>query len=150
MKSKRQEKILQIIASENIETQEELINRLRLAGFDVTQATVSRDIRELKLTKVMTDMGVYKYTVPTKTQENPAHIYTGALSASIKSVENAGNLIVVKTYPGMANAVAAGIDSLSEPELLGCVAGDDTIIMVARTQDAAADIRGRLYAVITA
>ncbi len=133
MKVKRHNKILEIIENNNIETQEELIAKLRLAGFDVTQATVSRDMRDLKLTKQMSDTGAYRYVVATTGTTNH-HVYSRAITHSIKSVEYALNNVVIKTYPGMANAVAAGIDTLRETGILGCVAGDDCIIVVTRTE----------------
>ncbi|MBQ4607678.1 MAG: arginine repressor, partial [Clostridia bacterium] len=114
MKIKRHNKILEIIENYNIETQEELIEKLRLAGFDVTQATVSRDIRELKLLKQMSDMGTYKYVVPKNNASENQHVYSRAIAGSIKTVESSFNDIVIKTYPGMAQAVAAGVDSLHE------------------------------------
>ncbi len=144
MKNKRQNKIMEIIATRDIETQEELITQLREEGFEATQATISRDIRELKLSKVMSDSGVYKY-VPPKSGMNDGHyVYSKALTGSMKSIEFALNNIVIKTYPGMANAVAAGIDALHEHDILGCVAGDDTIILVAHSADSAATICKRL------
>ena len=144
MKVKRHNKIMEIIESHSIETQEELIDQLRLAGFDVTQATVSRDIRELKLSKVICEAGTYKYVLSRQGEQEGHHLYSKALSGSIKSVECAMNNIVLKTYPGLANAVAAGIDSLREQDVLGCVAGDDTIIIVARSTDTALNICKRL------
>jgi len=137
MKIKRHNKILEIIDNYNIETQEELIEKLRLAGYDVTQATVSRDIRELKLLKVMSDNGAYKYIVPGGGHSDSKHIYSKAIDGSIKSVEYSFNNIVIKTYPGMANAVAARIDSFRENDIIGSVAGDDCIIMGTRTLESA-------------
>ena len=148
MKVKRHNKILEIIENYNIETQEELIAKLKLAGFDVTQATVSRDIRELKLLKQMSDMGAYKYVVPKNNTNEHHHVYTRTLSHSIKSVDSAYNDIVIKTYPGMAQAVAAGIDSLHETDILGCVAGDDCIIIVTRDTDSAVSIAHRITKLI--
>lgn len=148
MKIKRHNKILEIIANNNIETQEELIYKLRLEGYDVTQATVSRDIRELKLLKQMTDMGTYKYVVPKNDGSENQHVYSRALASSVKSVEYSQNDIVIKTYPGMAGAVAAGVDSLHETDILGCVAGDDCIIIVTRTSESAADIAHRISKLI--
>jgi len=133
MKVKRHNKILEIIENYNIETQEELITKLRLAGFDVTQATVSRDMRELKLMKQMSDTGSYKYVV-SKTNSTNHHVYNKAITGSIKNVDYAMNDVVIKTYPGMANAVAAGIDAIHESNILGCVAGDDCIIVVTRNE----------------
>ena len=137
MKIKRHNKILEIISNYNIETQEELIDKLRLANYDVTQATVSRDIRELKLLKVMSENGTYKYIVPGTAHPESKHIYSKAIDGSVRSVEFALNNIVVKTYPGMANAVAARIDSLHDTDILGCVAGDDCIIMVTKSSESA-------------
>lgn len=135
---------MEIIKNYNIETQEELIEKLRLAGFEVTQATISRDIRELKLAKVMSENGNYKYVLPKPGNQDGQHLYSKALTGSIKSVESAVNNVVIKTYPGLANAVAAGIDSLHEHEILGCVAGDDTIIIVARSAESAVNLCKRL------
>ncbi len=148
MKIKRHNKILEIIENYNIETQEELIAKLKLAGFDVTQATVSRDIRELKLLKQMSDMGTYKYVVPKNNHSENQHVYSRALASSIKSVDSSMNDIVIKTYPGMAQAVAAGIDSLHETDILGCVAGDDCIIIVTRDTDSAISIAHRITKLI--
>ncbi len=148
MKVKRHNKILEIIENYNIETQEELIAKLKLAGFDVTQATVSRDIRELKLLKQMSDLGTYKYVVPKTTHTENHHVYSRAISNSIKSVDCSYNDIVIKTYPGMAQAVAAGVDSLHEANILGCVAGDDCIIIVTRDADSAVDITQRIQKMI--
>ncbi len=150
MKIKRHNKILEIIENYNIETQEELIDKLRLAGFDVTQATVSRDIRELKLLKQMSDMGTYKYVVPKNNAAENQHVYSRAIASSIKSVESSLNNIVIKTYPGMAQAVAAGVDSLHETDILGCVAGDDCIIIVTRDPESAIDIASRIRKLINA
>ena len=144
MKVKRHNKIMEIIGSCHIETQEELIDQLRAAGFDVTQATISRDIRELKLVKVMSETGEYKYILPKSGENDGRHVYSKALSGSIKSVDCALNDIVIKTYPGLANAVAAGIDSLHEHDILGCVAGDDTIILIAHSTESALNLCKRL------
>ena len=143
MKSKRQNKILEIVENNRIETQEELISKLRESGYEVTQATISRDIRDLKLTKVMGETGS-KYIVPQTVTDDGQHVYSKALTASIKSVEVSMNLVVVRTYPGMANAVAAGIDSLKSDDILGCVAGDDTILVVTRSEENSAALKARL------
>jgi transcriptional regulator of arginine metabolism len=144
MKVKRHNKIMEIIGSCHIETQEELIDQLRAAGFDVTQATISRDIRELKLAKVMSETGEYKYILPKSGENDGRHVYSKALSGSIKSVDCALNDIVIKTYPGLADAVAAAIDSLHEHDILGCVAGDDTIILIAHSAESALNLCKRL------
>ena len=122
---------------------DELITKLCDSGFDVTQATVSRDIRELKLMKQMSDTGAYKYVV-SKTSSDNQHVYNKAITNSIRSVDFALNNVVIKTYPGMANAVAAGIDALHESAILGSVAGDDCIIIVTRNAADAEEFTGRI------
>ena len=135
MKSNRQGKILEIIDAYDVDTQEELIQRLKEAGFDVTQATVSRDIRELKLTNVLAPNGNYKYVLHKAGKQHAVPNYKSTLSASILSIEAANNIIVIKTYPGMAQAVAAVLDSASVKGVMGCVAGDDTIMAAVRTNE---------------
>ena len=148
MKEKRHNKILEIIETNNIETQEELIAKLKLAGFDVTQATVSRDIRELKLLKQMSDMGTYKYVVSKSSSTENQHVYSRAIANSIKNVDSSMNDIVIRTYSGMAQAVAAGVDALHESDILGCVAGDDCIIIVTRDEESAVAIAHRIRKLI--
>ena len=135
MKSKRQEKILEIIAKNNIETQEDLITALKNEGYAATQATASRDIRQLKLLKVMVD-GVYKYVAPKSELEDVSE-YNAALMSSIREIRHACNNVVLKTNPGLAHAVAVGIDAMNYDEILGCVAGDDTIIIVTTSEESA-------------
>lgn len=144
MKSARQEKILEIIDKHEVETQEELISHLIAAGVPVTQATVSRDIRELKLTKVLTGRGSYRYIRSNQNKGSGSVRFNTALADSIQTVDFAGNLIVLKTSPGLASAVATGIDAMHMIEILGCVAGDDTIMIVARSEESAADISDKL------
>ena len=139
MKSKRQEKILEIISSKNIDTQEELINELKAAGFVSTQATASRDIRQLKLIKVLLPDGTYKYVAPKAEIENSGK-YSHALFAAIVDIQYALNNVVIKTNPGLAQAVAAGIDALHDADVLGSVAGDDCIILVVKSEDASRKI----------
>ena len=129
MKKNRLEKVIEIITEHEIETQDELIEYLRREGFDVTQATVSRDIRELKLVKIMTGRGSYRYVMPQEdaTSQTALHI-SSALAETIVRVEFTGNLVVLHTLSGMANALATEVDRLHHPSLLGCVAGDDTIL----------------------
>lgn len=140
MKNSRQKTILEIIKNKDVETQDDLIRELAEAGFAVTQATVSRDIRELKLIKVTGDAGKYKYTVSENKEGSEVSVYLTAFSASIKSVESAMNTVVIKTYPGLASAVAANLDSLSDLDILGCVAGDDTIFAVTHTPETAKQV----------
>ena len=148
MKLKRQEKILEIISKYSVETQEELIDRLCEDGYEVTQATVSRDIRELKLTKVSTGHGSYRYMLPPQSEMRGTMKFTNTLIDSVVMVDYALNTVVIKTIPSLANPVAAGIDSMHSPEILGCVAGDDTVIVVARDIDAAKEITDRVKAMI--
>ena len=147
MKEQRQEKILELIRNHNVETQEDLIRHLSLAGYQVTQATISRDIRELKLVKGVSPRGGYRYVLPTRPEKTTPD-FSSSLTMSITYVEHAGNLMVVKTYPGMANAVAACIDSLHLTEVIGSVAGDDTIIAVIRTEEEAASLCGKIRTMI--
>ena len=142
MKKQRQEKILEIIANNNIETQEELINALKSEGYSATQATVSRDIRQLKLLKLTVD-GVYKYVAP-KTEVDNTSKYNHALFSSIIEIVYALNNVVIKTTPGLAQAVAAGIDSLNDSDVLGCVAGDDAIILVSKSEEASVRITDKI------
>ncbi len=150
MKTQRQEQIINIIANHEIETQEELISKLQSSGYDVTQATVSRDIRELKLVKVATGHGGYRYMLPPHKSATMNVRFNSALAESIIHVDYALNNIVIKTYPGLANAVATGIDGLNIPDILGCVAGDDTILVVTRTVESAEDISDRIRELIRA
>ena len=137
MKSKRQQKITDIIKNVGVETQDELISHLRDAGYDVTQATVSRDIREMKITKAQRTDGRYTYILPDDGKNDGTAVYGVTISHSMMSSACAGNIVVLKTYPGLANAVAAGVDSQKSVEVLGCVAGDDTIIVVTKSEEAA-------------
>ena len=131
MKTKRQQMILELIEKFSIDTQEELISRLASAGYSATQATISRDIRELKLVKAMTPSGTYKY-IQSSRGESAKPRFSSAFADSITHVDFAGNIVVIKTYPGMAQPVASCIDALGDSDLLGCVGGDDTIIVVVR------------------
>jgi len=144
MKSERQQKIISIIRSYGIETQDDLIAHLNESGFNVTQATVSRDIRELKITKVLGPDGRYTYMVPQDDTERHNAVYGDTLNKSVRSVNYACNTVVIKTFPGLANAVAAGIDSGRHDEILGCVAGDDTIIVVTKDEQCAEEFCKRM------
>ncbi|MBE6530191.1 MAG: arginine repressor [Ruminococcaceae bacterium] len=130
MKKNRQEKLLDLISRYEIETQEELIEKLRENGYEVTQATISRDIRELKIAKMTTGKGRYRYVLPRRIEDTPSVKFSAALMDSIVSVNNSGNITVLKTYPGLASAVAAGIDHMKLHQILGCIAGDDTIFVL--------------------
>lgn len=133
MKNQRQEKIRQLISQFEIETQDDLIERLREEGVSATQATISRDIREMKVSKVLGVNGKYHYVMADTGAAVAHHSYV----KSIRSVVFANNLVVIKTGPGFAQAVAAELDSMEAGEILGCVAGDDTIIAVAANDEIA-------------
>lgn len=137
MKNERQIAILDIIKEHSIDTQEDLISLLREKGFEVTQATVSRDIRELKIVKVLDENGKYKYVLRSDDVKGNAMAYSGAIASSVTSIDAANNLSVIRTYPGMAQAVAVAIDSLEINGFMGCVAGDDTIFVAFRTPEQA-------------
>lgn len=130
MKSGRQNAILDIVESEEIETQEELAAALSDRGFRVTQATVSRDIKDLRLLKVLAENGHYKYATADQAESRMSERYIRVLAESVLSVTSSGNLIVIKTLSGSANVAAEALDSFHWPELLGSLAGDNTIFMV--------------------
>lgn len=135
MKSKRQEALLEIIRRERIDTQEELTNALRAAGFPVTQATVSRDIKELRLIKTLGEDGRYHYAAvrSAATEEVSSKLQT-LFRDAVRSVDCACNMVVVKSLAGTAGAVCTAVDSMELPSVVGTLAGDDTIMIVARTE----------------
>ena len=141
MKNERQEKILAIIAASAIETQEQLIDSLRKEGISCTQATISRDIKQLRIIKELGPNGVYRYATAPKPAE---HTFSAKLNLifrqCITSVDYAQNMIVVKTMPGLANGAASAIDKLNIPEMLGTLAGDDTCFVVLKDTQAAAEL----------
>ncbi len=137
MKNLRQRKILELIKSYDIETQEDLVNRLRDSGFDVTQATVSRDIKELSLIKIASGNSKYKYFVTAEPRHNlNMNRLSKLLKDSATSIDYSDNLIVIKTLPGVANAIASCIDHIQWPEVIGTIAGDDTILLVVKPKEA--------------
>ena len=140
MKSARQSKIIELIEQYDIMTQEELSELLTQAGFRNTQATISRDIRELKLTKITTDSGKPKYALQQPQDIDIWKKYRQGLAAGILTMESSENLIVIKTVSGVAMAVAAALDNLDINGLMGCIAGDDTIIAVARSKEMSANV----------
>lgn len=135
MKTNRQSKIIEIIQKNEVETQDELSALLEKDGFRVTQATVSRDIRELKLTKIPTVSGRQKYAVITDAPENLSKKYERVLREGFLSMDMAQNILVIKTVSGMASAVCAAIDAMKMREIVGSIAGDDTIMCAIRTVD---------------
>lgn len=135
MKTKRHSQIIRLINQYNIETQEELADKLNESGFHVTQATVSRDIRELKLTKMVKAGGKPCYTVMQGVDQQMSKKYINVLQASFQSMDMAQNILVIKTFSGMAMAAAAALEEMQFSEMVGCVAGDDTIMCAIRSVD---------------
>ena len=144
MKTKRQTKMLELIKKHDIETQEELSDYLQKEGYQVTQATVSRDIRELKLTKVAMSNGRQKYAALTEANEDLSEKYTRVFRDDFVSMDMAQNILVIKTVSGMAMAVAAAIDAMHLHEIVGCIAGDDTIMCAVRSVDDTIAVMSRL------
>ncbi|HEY9574660.1 MAG TPA: arginine repressor [Lachnospiraceae bacterium] len=149
MKSSRHEKIIELVRENQIETQEDLAALLQASGYKVTQATVSRDIKDLKLTKVSRDgkRSVYQVLVERKEDEKQ-NKYTRVLKDAFVSMDIGGNLLVIRTVSGMAMAVGAAVDGLNYTEILGCVAGDDTLMCAVRTQEDALIVMERLKSII--
>ncbi len=150
MKNARQQKILELIEKYDIDTQDTLIKKLKEAGYNVTQTTASRDIRQLNLVKGTTASGTYKYIAPGahigKGGNNP--VLNSAITDSVIKIEAAGNIVVVKTFSGMANAIAVCVDALAHDDIVGCVAGDDTILLVVRTAEIAIKLEHELIETI--
>ena len=144
MKTRRQTKILELIQKNDIETQEELSAYLVKEGYKVTQATVSRDIREMKLTKVALSNGRQKYVALNETSEDMTGKYTRVFREGFVSMDMAQNILIVKTVSGMAMAVAAALDHMDCHEIVGSIAGDDTIMCAVRTVDDTVSLMGRL------
>jgi len=136
MKSNRHERILQLVTEEQITTQDELLIRLKQSGFEVTQATVSRDIKELQLLKTLSSDGKYRYTVSESTERTDMKgKYQSIMRQSIKGADYAQNIVVLKCYDGMANAACAAIDKIYAADVVGTLAGDDTIFILLRNED---------------
>lgn len=148
MKFNRQSKILELINKYDIETQEELAEGLMKEGYNVTQATVSRDIRELKLTKIAMDGGRQKYIAMQKTEPGLSEKYTRVLKDGFLSMDMAQNILVIKTVPGMAMAVAAALDALHINGIVGCIAGDDTIMCAIRSTQETVTVMQKLSKII--
>ena len=144
MKTKRQTKILELIQKHDIETQEELSAYLTRDGYQVTQATVSRDIRELKLTKIAMDNGRQRYAVLSDADTGMAERLVRVLREGFVSMDYAGNILVIKTVSGMASAVGAAVDAIKLSEIIGSIAGDDTLMRVIRTEEDAVNIMNKL------
>ena len=150
MKLKRHEKIIELIEQYDIETQDELAELLRKEGFDVTQATVSRDIRKLALSKVPGKNGRQKYALLNHQDHQMAEKYVGILREAFVSMDQAQNILVIKTVSGMAMAVAAALDEIHFHEIVGCIAGDDTIMCAVRSVDDTILLMDKLKKLISA
>ncbi len=149
MKAQRQAKIVEIISNANVETQEQLLQALTDQGFSSTQATISRDIKELRIVKELTSLGTYRYCVPEK--DAPPALsdrLNNIFRECVISVDYAENLVVIHTLPGMANAAASALDAMRSGAVLGTLAGDDTVVIVMREGHAAAAFTGEIKAVI--
>ena len=145
MKSERQAKIMEIISTINVETQEQLLQELLRAGFHSTQATISRDIKELRIVKELTTLGTYRYTTAAK--EVP-HTFSNRLNTIFRECvtryDYAQNIVVIHTLPGLASAAGSAIDAMDLSVILGCLAGDDTVMVVMRDNNAAAAFCGEI------
>ena len=145
MKTQRQAKIMEIISNQDVETQEQLLEALRHAGYNSTQATISRDIKELRIVKELTSFGTYRYSTSTKE-------VTGTFSNRLNTIfrecvtgfDYSQNLMVIKTLPGLAGAAASAIDGMNMSVILGTLAGDDTVLVVMRDNNAAAVFYGEI------
>lgn len=144
MKNIRQQKILELIEKYDIDTQETLILKLKELGFNVTQTTVSRDIRQLNIVKSVSSKGTYKYVAPGIRKDEGIPVLNSAITDSVVKISAAGNIVVIKTFAGMANAIAVCVDSLYHESIIGSVAGDDTILLVSADNDAASELAAEL------
>lgn len=149
MKSKRQAKIMEIISTTNVETQEQLLQALQNAGFQSTQATISRDIKELRIVKEMTSVGSYRYTTVSREVPNG---FLGKLNTifreSVTDFDYAQNIIVIHTLPGLAGAAASALDAMKISVILGTLAGDDTVFLVMRDSNTAAAFCGEIKSLL--
>lgn len=143
MKSARHSLILEIIENKDIETQEELAEELKSHGVKVTQATVSRDIKELRLLKVLSEHGGYKYATVERAEKGMNDRFIRILAESIVSIESVGNLMVIKTLSASANAACEAIDSMKWNEVLGTIAGDNTLLIIGRSSEAIEVLQSR-------
>ncbi len=148
MKKSRHQKIKELIAQYEIYTQEELADKLKAAGYEVTQATISRDIRELKLSKIPMSDGRQRYTILIHSDHYLSDKYLRVLQDGFVSMDMAQNILVVKTVSGMAMAVAAAIDAMKLKEIVGSIAGDDTIMMAVRTVEDTNIVMDKIHTVL--
>ena len=148
MKTGRHARILDIIAEHPNETQDELLTRLREEGFKATQATISRDIKDLRLVKTLGSDGKYRYVSASRSSTDIRTNFSNLFSTSVDSIDVAQNLVVIKTLSGMAQAVCAALDSADYPSVVGTIAGDDTIFIACRTADLAVSLTEELKKLI--
>ncbi len=148
MKNKRHQRIIELIEQFDIETQDELVQKLLEDGFNITQATISRDIRELKITKVSNGKGRQKYVVLTNDTEHLADKYIRIIRDGLVDMDTAQNILVIKTVSGMAMAVAAALDAMHLPEVVGSIAGDDTIMVAVRSSQDAILVKDKITEMI--
>ncbi len=139
-RSARQSKILELISTKEIETQDELARELKNANFDITQATISRDIKELGLTKILSSSGKYKYCFVGSDEQVISNKYITIFKEAVISVKSALNLVVVKTIKGMGAGVASFVDKLNLTDLMGAVSGDDTVMLIFPTTTLASEV----------
>lgn len=148
MKNARQTAILSIIEREDVETQEELASKLRQNGIEVTQATVSRDIKELRLLKVLSAHGGYKYATADKAEHGLSDRFVRMFMDSVLSINSSGNIVVIKTLAGSANAAGEAIDNMRWPEIIGTLCGDNTIMVVVRQDVEASTVVARFQEIL--
>ena len=148
MKKNRHEAILNLIEKEEVGTQDELLQKLNELGYKVTQATVSRDIKQLKLIKTPGKSGQYRYSCANNDTEDRSGKYHSILTHSVISVDYAGNIAVIKCYSGMAQAACAAVDSLNPENVVGTLAGDDTIFLLCKTEQSAAELKDYIGSII--
>lgn len=149
MKTRRHAKILELISERDIDTQDELLRCLRESGFEVTQATVSRDIKELRLVKTLSSEGKYKYSVGQDHTKNVSSKFFSLFADSVLTVDSANNMVVIRCMTGMAQAICAAMDSIQWKGALGTVAGDDTIFVVCRDDASAKEMEEELKKLMT-
>ncbi|CAH0118613.1 MULTISPECIES: transcriptional regulator ArgR [unclassified Paenibacillus] len=149
MKGQRHVKIREIIMNRDIETQDELVDALRNAGYQVTQATVSRDIKEMQLIKVPLENGNYKYSMPTDQRYNPVQKLKRALVDNFVHIDYTENLVVMKCLPGTANSIAVLMDNLEWEEIMGTICGDDTMLIICRNKENSGKIVNQIMDLIS-
>ena len=145
MKSQRQAKIMEIISTQNVETQEQLLAALQQAGFRGTQATISRDIKELRIVKELSNLGTYRYTAPSSEMDGTFSTRLNTIFREcVVSFDYAQNIIVIRTLPGLASAAGSTLDSMNISSVVGTLAGDDTVMVVMRDNNSAAALCGEI------